>query len=396
MSNTRDPEDDQKLPQDDQATDPAETNSEAADAESEPAEKKELAQETETKPDADGETEAVDSSETAGLDDPVAEKKPGRALTWIALLLGVLGLGAAGYLYWELVYKNPFQTVQDAAANQQTQMTAEVSRLQEALSSTEQQMTATTEAFQKESFAKLEETEEQVLKSLQEALLAAPPSQREWKLAEAEYLLRIANHRVLMERDSRGALILLQAADQIIAELDDFSLHTVRARLADEIVALRQVPQDDLQGVYLRLEALKGQLDGLYFSRPELPEAEVESEEVTVWQEIMAATQAMVRYRELGGEETVKPLLAPQEEQYLELNLRLKFEQAQLAALKRQQDVYEQALTSIREWLGRYTAQEQSVLTSEIDDMLTIQLAHPLPDISGSLNELKSARQGGE
>ena len=81
-------------------------------------------------------------------------------------------------------------------------------------------------------------------------------------------MLRIANHRVLMEQDANGALTLLLAADQILAELDDFALHAVRARLADEVIALRSVPRDDLQGIYLRVEAMKSLLDDLHFAGP--------------------------------------------------------------------------------------------------------------------------------
>jgi len=43
----------------------------------------------------------------------------------------------------------------------------------------------------------------------------------------------------------------------------------MRARLADEIIALRQVPRDDLQGIYLRLESIKSQVENLALPQPQ-------------------------------------------------------------------------------------------------------------------------------
>ena len=90
------------------------------------------------------------------------------------------------------------------------------------------------------------------------------------------------------------------------------------------------------------------------------------------------------------------PLLAPDEAVYLELNLRLMLERAQLAALRRQQVVFEASLGTAREWLLEYLDQEEPVVTqvvSEIDGLLEVQLDQPLPDISASLSALVASRQ---
>ena len=65
-------------------------------------------------------------------------------------------------------------------------------------------------------------TSSEVTSMLAEAVNQGPPSEREWKLAEVEYLLRIANHRILMERDVVAARDLLSAADAVLNDLDDF------------------------------------------------------------------------------------------------------------------------------------------------------------------------------
>jgi len=233
-----------------------------------------------------------------------------------------------------------------------------------------------------------------VIKSLNAALNGAPPSQRVWKLAEAEYLLRIANHRVLMEQDSAGALMLLEAADQIFAELDDFALFEVRASLSDEIVALRQVRRNDLQGLYLRLESLKAQVDTLPLPQPKYIQVQ-QSDGVTesVWTQLIEALQGFVRVRSVQSQEALQPFLAPQGGVYLQLNLYLALEQAQLAAIKRQQSVFEHSLLNVRRWVVAHADSENAqirLLLTELDELLLLELERPLPVISGSLNRLLS------
>ncbi len=350
---------------------------------------------------ADG-TDPVEEHVADGVQDETPEPAPvktrGRGVAWAAFVFALLGVGGVGYLYYELIYLEPLAAFQ-AQSSAQQQRSAELrAGLEQELAELRDAQTAELQAMGNAQTERMAATESALRKSLQTALEAAPPSQREWKLAEAEYLLRIANHRVLMEQDSTGALQLLLATDQIIEELDDFALHAIRARLADEILALRQVPRDDLQGVYLRLEALKSRLDTVAFYQPRFePTVEEAAPEAPLLTQLGTALAGFVRIRTLGNDETFKPLLAPQEEQYLELNLRLALEQAQLAALKRDQTVYEHAIASARGWMARYLdgeADANGPLLAELDALIQLELARPLPDISGSLTELLAVRRG--
>ena len=363
---------------------------------------------------ADSESTAVEDSATQNSADPesksaeaepqsaprtvepqAAKAKGGRSfIAFFALLLALIALGGAGYLYYLLIYLDPAAEI----AQRDQAAAARLDTAERSIAELGERQQAELEAFSTQQQARLKAAESGVRESLQEALLAAPPSQREWKLAEAEYLMRIANHRALMEQDSVGARTLLEAADAVLAELDDFALYEIRARLADEILALKAVPRSDLQGVYLRLEALKGRLNGLTIASPEhqLAPTAAASEEANLWQQFTARASEFIRVRELAGEETLRPLLAPQQEAYLELNMRLALEQAQLAALKRQQPVFEQALSNLRDWLSRYFAEDAQPLIAEVDELLSYTLETSLPDISGSLNDLLEMRGVGQ
>jgi len=379
----------QKPPADDPETSPADADHlEDADIEAQP----ESESETEAEP------ESVEEPETDTPPPPAAKAK-GRGLAFLALLFALAAAGGVGYLYYELVYLKPLAQIEQLDNEFDSRYSGLENQLSARIASLQESTESAIESVRGEQAERLASNEDAVLESLNEALNAAPPSQREWKLAEAEYLMRVANHRVLMEQDSNGALSLLQAADQIMAELDDFALYQVRARLADEIIALRQVPRDDLQGIYLRLEAIKSQIDALPLPEPAYVDARrEETVQQSVWQTLADELKQFVRVRSISGEEALKPLLAPEEERYLELNLRLALEQAQLAALKRHQEVFEQSLLNVRSWLVDHTDttdERTTALLGQVDELLIIELARPLPDVSGSLNELLSIRRSG-
>jgi uroporphyrin-3 C-methyltransferase len=245
----------------------------------------------------------------------------------------------------------------------------------------------------------LNELERSLVTRLSEVVNQGPPSQREWKLAEVEYLLRIANHRVLMERDVAAASDLLAAADQVLNELDDFSLHQVRAQLADEMVALAQVPRSDVQGLFLRMEAVKALLRDLKHDRPaylsETPP--VEQDEIPWRDALVAEARSLFRFNDMS--EGIKPLLSPDESAYLELNLRLKLEQAQLAVLKGDQVVFDESIESAVDMMLDHFDQSDSNVLAVISQMQEIGSAHisaDLPDISGSLNTLLRSRRGNQ
>ena len=351
-------------------------------------------------PEADSEPESDPETNPGPAATPVVVAKPrGRVLATFAFLFALSAAAGVGYLYYLLIYLQPIADVRAQNSALGVQYVELESRLSNQMDDLRQASRVALEEANAGQAKRLASNEKAVLKSLSEALLAAPPSQREWKLAEAEYLLRIANHRVLMEQDSIGALSLLQAVDEILAELDDFALYQVRARLADEIIALRQVPRDDTQGVYLRIEALKSQLDELPLPEPAyLRNAATVEPDHSVWQTLLDELKKFITVRTLNSDEALRPLLAPEQQRYLELNLRLALEQAQLATLKRQQVVYQQSLQTVRRWLVDHAdpdARRTQTLLQNIDELMLIELARGLPEISGSLNELLSIRRGG-
>jgi uroporphyrin-III C-methyltransferase len=314
----------------------------------------------------------------------------GRLLAGLSLLVALAALGGAGYLYYELIHRSEAA----ALAGEVDALRADLAAVDQRFAQLAESQQAELEQFRERQQAARAATERALRESLNEVARQAPPSTGEWQRAEAQYLLRIANHRLLMERDVEGTLRLLEAADTVLAELDDFALHEVRARLADEIASLESVDGTDVQGLFLRLEAAKRNLDELPLRLPEYlkPEPAPPPAGEDVWSLLQHQLSGMLNIRHLNDE--VKPLLGPEEGLYLELNLRLMLERAQLAAVRREQLIFEESITTALEWIHRYLDADKAPvrrLQNELAALREVDLAQPLPDVSGSLNALGEA-----
>ncbi len=91
--------------------------------------------------------------------------------------------------------------------------------------------------------------------------------------------------------------------------------------------------------------------------------------------------------------EADRALLAPDERYFLTQNLRLNLESARIALLRHDRQSYQQALRSAREWIALYfddTAPAVEATLKELTRLQQIDIAPSLPDISGSLNALRS------
>ncbi|WP_281646410.1 uroporphyrinogen-III C-methyltransferase [Parendozoicomonas sp. Alg238-R29] len=247
----------------------------------------------------------------------------------------------------------------------------------------------------------------------------------DWKLAEAEYLMRLANQRLLTMHDIRSAKTLLSQADELLVAVDEYGLFTVRQALAEDLAALRATPNIDISASWMELNALANRIDVLPLasdipvidtainteSSTESPAQTQESlpADATLKQKItytltgwfdtgfaaakdIGATFA-TQFRLRDNNQKVAPLLAPEQEVYLRQNLRLMLEQAQVALLQGRTVVYQASLAKTKSWLDEWFLNE-SVEMKALDEALTRLAGTPveqqIPEISRSLIALKT------
>lgn len=235
----------------------------------------------------------------------------------------------------------------------------------------------------------------------------APIDERQWRLAETAYLLRVANFRAGVENDRAGAEALLIAADELLRELDDLGLSPVRERIAEARTALRTQPAVDRTGLYLELEALGDQIAALPLDQREYvapprgappPDEQLleETDEVEAgWTGALRETVAgLVDFR-VHRPSPVRTLSEPGEADFVRHNLALKLEQAQLALLRKDAEVWRLALEDAARWTRDYFDLEDPAvqgILGEFERLTAERVEVAAPDLSAPHAELLRLR----
>ena len=251
---------------------------------------------------------------------------------------------------------------------------------------------------------------QQLLAEFSESLMAIQrrmgTSSQDWVYAEIEYLVRMANQRVLMEQDAKSALQLLQSADDIIRETEGLSAHGLRDALARDIAALKAVAPPDTQGIYLELSALVSQVPLLSRTLPAYhapSSATVQSPDATGYLArflglILDAGNKLALLVDFRRDDVgVKRILPPEEEYFLRQNLVLKLQIAQMALLEGNQSVLQSALGEALVWVSDSFDKENPrtiAVIKSITRLSALQVSVDLPDITSSLRAARSHMAG--
>lgn len=227
----------------------------------------------------------------------------------------------------------------------------------------------------------------------------------DWLLAEADYLLRLASHRLLLARDVGSALTAMQTADERLRELSDPAVIPVRNILAEDINRLKAVHEPDIAGLSARLSALTHGVDSLPLlsaynaSAPTNVDAnKPEKVRVKDWKQLPEAIWSDIKkllvIRERRGK--VIPLLSPEQHFFLIQNLKLKLEQARLALLNAEQDVYQERLQTAADWIRDFFKQDDpatQAMLAQLKQLAAENIKPTLPDISASYRALQDFRE---
>lgn len=302
-------------------------------------------------------------------------------------LLAAIALGTGGYYLWQQLtdrqqqqyadLKNTLTELRDTQTDQNSRQDDQLDNLQT-------------------QFNNLDDALQTLLKSRSHL-------RNDWLLTEAEYLLKLANHRLLLERDVDTAIVALQSADERLREVADPALLKIRKQIAADINALRNVAQPDLAGISFTLSSLAEDVPNLPLATPDPKTRQqqtdtAESDRVDSWRDLPAAmwrdikSLVVIRHHD----EPIQPLLAPEQRFFLTQNLQLQLEQARLALLNGQTRVYRERLQQARQWIEDYFDGEDTATRQSLEQLAALarQEIHPeLPDISGTHQALERFRQ---
>lgn len=328
-----------------------------------------------------------------------------KAILILILLLLLAVAGGAGWWFYQLQQQEPVvNTVQQNLESQQQ----EIKRLEQRLDNErrEGQSQQQSQAALNQSISDIQLNINSHARRLREL---STTSRSDWLLAEAEYLIRLANQRLITERNTKNATSLLVTADGILRDLDEVDLLPVRKALAKSITALRSARMVDREGLYLQLSALSEQLVNLPLMAPELDEEEssdIETEVIETdengsiseqWRErlyqsfnsALESASDLIRVRRRDA--PLEPLPSVEEDQQLRHNLAILLEQAQMALLREEQAIYQASLEKAQAWLNNYFELNESAipLVEQLALLEQENVVQQLPDISEGLEVLR-------
>ncbi|AMO54680.1 uroporphyrin-III C-methyltransferase [Endozoicomonas montiporae CL-33] len=359
-------------------------------------------------------TEVTDTNPNTPKDNKKSSKaaKPATAqpsrlpllVALLALLVALAALGSAAYIGWR---GKALEDNQPVLQSGQEQLQSQIARQQARLTETVQSLAPVDQQLQA-----VQQRNDRLLNRmdvLSRHVRELAGSNRDgWQLAEVEYLLRLANQKLLMTNDVISAKALLQDADNILLELDDYSLYPIREALAEDLAVLKMVPHLDQEGVYLRLSALSRRVDELPLLQPESfkkeessgpPEATTAEADHSDWQALLLGMlqntwdsfTGLFRFT-TDRTSPVTPLLTSEENLLMRQNLRLLIEQAKLALLAREQEIYNESLQQARSWVERYfeMSGDASVgMLEELQSLSSVAVSPTLPNINRALDAIK-------
>jgi uroporphyrin-3 C-methyltransferase len=363
-------------------------------------------------------TQAAETDATEAVKEPPAPAAGGPAASpprsWLPLVALLLAVAAAlgGLFAW-----NDLGTRLETVASGQAALDQRLASAREASAARsaalERQLAEQAAGLEQQAAAL--ERQRELAEQTYAALRAEVGQDRNrWVVAEIEYLMRSAAHRLALAGDVGAAIAALEVADRRLHDLGDPVWLGVRAEVADEIAALRAVPTVDVEGLALALRSLARRTETLPVLgaryRPgdarSGSTADTDDARGASWREALA-----VAWRELKGlvevrrnDTPVEPMLAPELEYFLYQNMRLQLDAARLALLRGEPALYRESLRSARDWAVAYFDREHAAtqaLVTELDRLLAVDIAPALPEVGGALRALRAvpayreARGGG-
>jgi len=217
-----------------------------------------------------------------------------------------------------------------------------------------------------------------------------------WLNGEASYLMRLAQRKLAMEADVASAMLLLQTVAELLSRQDSLLASTARDNVRMDIQRLESLRLPDRVGIAERLNELSRNLDALSLSSSrqtaymesvqqglDLQESRAEG----WWDATLDLLRTVFVWRQTDPDEAVS--LMPDQEQLIKQQMLLLLEQARLAVVQVDEEMYQLTLDQLQRLLQRYLNQDSTAtmqLLSELESLRNIEITTTLPSLTDSLN----------
>ncbi|REF25766.1 uroporphyrin-3 C-methyltransferase [Xenorhabdus cabanillasii] len=336
---------------------------------------------------------STDAVETTLPQKPEKAPRKSRSYGWVGSTLSIaitLAIGAGGIC---LFYHGKQQNAALAAENLTLQQ--QVAALVQQQSADKQDADDKIEAI-KNALEQANTQRQQLdnrMAELQDRISAMTNSDIEnWRLAQANFLVKMASRKIWSDQDIATAIALLKDADSSLTEMNDPSLLYARSTIMQDIDMLSKINQVDIDGIILTLNQLSNQVDNLPLvdsveqGKPMDGDDKGISASLSDWRENLSKSwhsfmDNFITIKPRDGSK--EPLLAPKQEIYLRENIRSKLLIAAQAAPRRQIDTYKESLKSVSTWVRAYfdtSMPDTATFLNEVDKLEKRPLSIDIPE----------------
>jgi uroporphyrin-3 C-methyltransferase len=215
---------------------------------------------------------------------------------------------------------------------------------------------------------------------------------QEWELAEVDYLLRIAEHRLQLDQDVPGAIQALRSAMATLATQPGTEYARLQQAIEQDIMTLNTLQPLDTAGLARQLDDLQALTARLVLPVEGeswfIPEAEEKSSHDGggLWQRFLGQLkqdlQKLLVVRRQDASWQGPP--APGQLENLQWMLQLRLESARLALLAGQEAIWQESLARAQSWLEQHFKQDSETyrqMAAQIEGLSAHSLDTPWPSL---------------
>ncbi len=328
----------------------------------------------------------------------------------ILILSLVIGLAAAGF-YFLTQLRNKQEGLGGEVKGQLTQQIndyqKQLTAIQQNISTLQAELNGKDEHFNKilAGFSdlhgqKMEATRKELSDKVLQVQRQLGKTRGDWLIADAEYLLSVANERLHLVGDVNTTRAALEAADQRLRESGDTGTIKIREQIAKEISLLQGITPPDMVGLYSRLQALEVDVAKLalalpYAGKPLTPPEEsnndsaVSEDSNDLINSAIHGLEGIVTIKR--SEKPIKEILTQEQADFIREQLKIKLELVKIALVHQDDSLFQASLKDLTGWGMQHFTNNEALghFTSELDKLQLVKLRTQFPDISQSLKMLR-------
>ncbi len=299
--------------------------------------------------------------------------RKGWLLSVVTILLVIIAILASSWsVYQQQLFQKNWDELQTKIDSTIQQQTHSIEQSKRTLQASQQAINQT--QIQLNQFAAKNQQLADSLFSTQEKIKALSGRQKQdWMLAEAAYLIKVAQLQLSLQKDKVTAIQLLRTADSRIIEIADNSLLPIREGIAKDLSELSLILEPDVTGTFLMINAFIHQIPNLEIIALQFQPLEEKLSEPLLEKEGFDLNEVYQNFLKdfvviKDHSEPIKPLMKGEQRVNLVNNIQLALQQSQIALTKGNEQLYRSNITNAVLWLETFF--KKNGITKTIIDQL--------------------------